>query len=183
MSERPKAGGRAGARRSPSARGRASKGSRGLGRGSEFEVRLVLTTASVSTVSPDGGQVATGRRIVLVEDNPDNRQMLRSLLELGGHQVAAAGDGRMGLEMIRATQPEIALVDIGLPLMDGYEVARQVRALPECNNVYLVALTGYGRQQDRRRALEAGFDVHLVKPVDFDELNYFLARQSSLGIP
>src|SRR5579863_8292785 len=104
------------------------------------------------------------RRIVIVEDGADNRQMLVSLLELSGHQVAAAANGRTGLETIRATQPEIALVDIGLPLMDGHEVARRVRALPECDNVYLVALTGHGRREDRQRALAAGFDAHLVKP-------------------
>jgi PAS domain S-box-containing protein len=149
--------------------------SAGLGHGSEFEVRLPLTNESPSANPSGRGPVASRRRIVVVEDNTDNRRMLHSLLELSGHEVTAASDGRTGLEMIRAIQPEIALVDIGLPVMDGHEVVRRIRTLPECDQVLLVALTGYGRPEDRQRALEAGFDAHLVKPVDFDELNDFLA--------
>jgi CheY-like chemotaxis protein len=138
-------------------------------------VVVVRMDGTISAGPSGGGLIAARRRIVVVEDNTDNRQMLRSLLQLSGHQVTAAADGRTGLEAIRAVLPEIALIDIGLPLMDGHEVARRIRALPECDQVLLVALTGCGRPQDRKRALEAGFDAHLVKPVDFDELVDFLA--------
>jgi CheY-like chemotaxis protein len=140
-------------------------------------VRRRVRSDSASDLKPLPA-AAVHRRIVVIEDNADNRYMLRSLLELSGHQVAAAADGRTGLETISATRPEMALVDIDLPVMDGHEVARQVRALPECDDVYLIALTGHDRPDDRRRALEAGFDEHLIKPVDFDELNRFLASRT-----
>ncbi|HEY7518262.1 MAG TPA: response regulator [Methylomirabilota bacterium] len=118
-------------------------------------------------------------QILLIEDNVDARDALRVLLELDGYDVEAAGDGPQGIEIARAKMPRVALIDIGLPGMDGYEVARRLRTLtgPRC---YLVALTGYSDPEDRRRAEEAGFDAHVVKPVDPDELTRLLAR---LGAP
>ena len=117
--------------------------------------------------------------VLLIEDNVDARDALRVLLELDGYDVEAAGDGPQGIEIARAKTPAVALIDIGLPGMDGYEVARRLRTLagPRC---YLVALTGYSDPEDRRRAEEAGFDAHVVKPVDPDELIRLLAR---LGVP
>jgi CheY-like chemotaxis protein len=153
----------------------------GLGRGSEFEVRLPLTGDSPSSSTTVPGAATVSRRIVIVEDGSDNREILRSLLELSGHQVTTAADGQAGLEAIVAVRPEVALVDIGLPLIDGHEIARRIRGAPEYDDVYLVALTGYGRPEDRRAALDAGFDEHLVKPVDFDELaNILTYRDRSL---
>lgn len=120
-----------------------------------------------------------GRSILIVEDNADARDALSVLLELEGHVVAAAGEGHQALELVRAKDPDIALVDIGLPGIDGYEVARRVRALDGRRPV-LIALTGYGQPEDRRRASEAGFDGLLVKPVDPTALTTLLA---TLEIP
>jgi CheY-like chemotaxis protein len=106
------------------------------------------------------------QRIVIVEDSLDSREMLRYLLEHAGLEVHEAADGPSGLETILAILPDLALVDVGLPGLDGYEVARRVRADEAGRAVRLVALTGYGRPEDQRRSEEAGFDAYLVKPVD-----------------
>jgi CheY-like chemotaxis protein len=121
----------------------------------------------------------SGRSILIVEDNPDARDALRVLLELEGHAVEAAGEGQEALELARAKDPDIALVDIGLPGIDGYEIARRVRAR-DARRPILIALTGYGQPEDRQRATEAGFDDMLVKPVDPGALADMLA---SLEIP
>lgn len=120
---------------------------------------------------------ARARDILIVEDNPDGADTLRRLLELAGHRVRIAQDGPAGLAAIRAEPPEVALVDIGLPGMDGYELARRAQALRgAARKPFLVALTGYGLPEDRGRAFEAGFDEHLVKPVDPEALARLLAR-------
>jgi CheY-like chemotaxis protein len=120
-----------------------------------------------------------GRSILIVEDNADARDALRVLLELEGHTVEAAGEGHQAIEIARAKDPDVALVDIGLPGIDGYEVARRVRGQGGRRPV-LIALTGYGQPEDRRRATEAGFDQMLVKPVDPVALAELLA---TLEIP
>ena len=122
---------------------------------------------------------SSGRSILIIEDNADARDALRVLLELDGHAVEAAGDGQEALELARTKDPDIALVDIGLPGIDGYEVARRVRAR-DARRPVLIALTGYGQPEDRRRATEAGFDEMLVKPVDPAALAELLA---TLEIP
>jgi CheY-like chemotaxis protein len=109
------------------------------------------------------------RRILLVEDNHDGRETMRILLELVGHKVTAAEDGAAALAEALTSAPEVALLDIGLPGMDGYQVARQLR-YAFGRDIYLIAHTGYGRPEDRRRAFEAGFDAHFVKPIDPAEL-------------
>ena len=121
----------------------------------------------------------SGRSILIIEDNADARDALRALLELEGHAVEAVGEGQEALELARAKDPDIALVDIGLPGIDGYEVARRVRAR-DARRPVLIALTGYGQPEDRRRATEAGFDDMLVKPVDPTVLTDLLA---TLEIP
>ncbi len=108
------------------------------------------------------------RRILVVEDHADAREMLPHLLRLAGHAVTEATDGPGGLEAALRERPDIALVDVGLPGFDGYELARRLRAADA--GVYLVALTGYGQPDDRRQARESGFDAHLVKPVSPDAL-------------
>ena len=135
--------------------------------------------------APDYGAASSGRSILIIEDHEDAREALRALLELEGHRVAAAGTGPQGVELAQQTLPDVALVDIGLPEVDGYEVARRLRALgPRCP--YLVALTGYGEPDDVKRAREAGFDAHLLKPVDPDALTGVLnavARPATRGTP
>jgi two-component system CheB/CheR fusion protein len=112
----------------------------------------------------------------VVEDNSDAADALMMILELLGHHVRVANDGIVALELARANLPDVMLVDIGLPGMDGYEVARRVRRDPALKDLVLVALTGYGRDEDKRQALTAGFDYHLVKPVDPDSLHGLVVR-------
>lgn len=114
-------------------------------------------------------------RVLLVEDNDDARAALAALLELEGYTVDAAAEGVTGVDLVNAKRPDVALVDIGLPGIDGYEVARRIRALG-MPQPFLVALTGYGRPEDRQRAADAGFDAHLVKPVDPVQLTEVLKR-------
>ena len=125
-----------------------------------------------------GPSPALARRVLIVEDNPDNRLALRTLLELWGYVVEEAQDGAGAIQLFLEHRPEIALVDIGLPGLNGYEVAQRMRSTPG-GKPFLVALTGYGRIDDRRKALDAGFDAHLVKPVDPDELERLLAAAPS----
>jgi two-component system CheB/CheR fusion protein len=117
---------------------------------------------------------ARPRHCLLIEDHVDAAESLAMLLELIGHEVEVAFDGAGGLEKARTLSPEVVLCDIGLPGMDGYAVARALRAAPETRSTFLIALTGYGQDDDRRRALEAGFDAHLVKPVDLEALRGLL---------
>ena len=160
--------------------------SRGLGTGSEFEVRLPLVEGEPQPASPRPGssgpppaEPAGKRRLLLIEDNPDIGETLRDLLQLLGHRCEWVSDGLRGLDLVLATQPDLALVDIGLPGIDGYEVARRVRASEKGKGLLLIALTGYGRPEDRRKSFEAGFDAHLVKPVDPDELTALIAKLSA----
>ena len=117
------------------------------------------------------------RRLLIVEDNADARDGLQMLLTLAGHEVETSEDAAGALDKLRVFQPEIALIDIGLPGVDGYALARRVRETPEARAIYLVALTGYGQAEDRKMALAAGFDAHMTKPVDPDKLCAFLAER------
>ncbi len=152
--------------------------SAGLGQGSEFVVRLPI--AAVSAVQPDpasGGSIAGGvplRRVLVVDDNRDAAASLSRLLTLDGHDVRVAHDGPGALEMARDYRPDLIFLDIGMPEMDGYEVARRLRQQPEMDNTPLAALTGWGQPTDRQRSAEAGFDHHLVKPLDLTALQKLL---------
>jgi two-component system CheB/CheR fusion protein len=115
----------------------------------------------------------------MVEDNPDAAESLVMLLELLGHNVRVVHDGLAALEAATANVPDIMLVDIGLPGLDGYEVARSIRREPALRNIVLVALTGYGRPEDKAQAMAAGFDYHLVKPVDLEALGELVAQLGS----
>jgi CheY-like chemotaxis protein len=112
----------------------------------------------------------------VVEDNADARETLKRMLELAGHRVRVAVDGAAALDAVQSSVPDVALIDIGLPRMDGYEVARRIRADVHKKRPLLVAITGYGLPEDRNRSREAGFDMHLVKPVDSTTLAELLAR-------
>ena len=149
--------------------------SAGPGQGTEFTVKLpaVAAPAAQTSVMRPGSPPATarGRRVLVVEDSPDARQSLRLLLELAGHEVETSEDGPSGLAKLRDFRPDVALIDLGLPGLDGYAVARAVRQWPETRAIRLVAVTGYGQAEDRRRALAAGFDLHVTKPVDASMLD------------
>jgi CheY-like chemotaxis protein len=118
---------------------------------------------------------ASCKKVLLVDDNRDAADSLAMLLEIGGHEVAAAYSAEEALQRASEIKPRVILLDIGLPDLDGYEVARRMRSMPELDGVRLIALTGYGHDEDRRRTREAGFDQHLVKPVDLDDLEKALA--------
>jgi len=143
----------------------------GLGHGSQFVIRLPLTS-KLPAKSTEQPLVTAGvaTRVLLVEDNPDSRDMLEAILKLDGFQVEVAEDGQQGLDAILAQRPDVALIDIGLPKLDGYEVARRVRKQLSRSEVHLVALTGYGQAKDREAVFQAGFDEHLVKPVNPEDL-------------
>ncbi len=112
--------------------------------------------------------------ILLVEDHDDAREAMRALLEMDGHAVEAVADGAQGIARVKKKAPDVAVIDIGLPGVDGYEVARRIRALG-ARRPFLIALTGHGQPEDRQRAADAGFDAHLVKPVDPEDLARVLA--------
>jgi len=144
--------------------------SEGLGQGTEIVVRLPLGSPSHTPPAPATKQrVGRARHILVIEDNPDAREMLRVALEVDGHRVDVAEDGPLGVEMARSSRPDVVLVDIGLPGLNGYEVAKQVRALFG-RHVRLIAVTGYGRPEDRSRTEAAGFDAHLTKPVSSERI-------------
>ena len=121
--------------------------------------------------------VTSGRRILLVDDNPDVVDSLALFLRLAGYEVQTADNGADAMKAATALQPDVVLLDIGLPGMDGYEVARQLRQQPRMAKAQLIAMTGYGSEEDRRRAREAGFDFHLTKPVDPNDLKELLANR------
>jgi CheY-like chemotaxis protein len=116
---------------------------------------------------------------MLVEDNPDAAESFTLLLELGGHEVRAAHEAPEALRLVEDFVPDLAFVDVGLPGIDGYELATRLRAHRSCQRSVLVALTGYGRDEDKRRASEAGFDHHMTKPVDFEAVAHLLANVSA----
>jgi CheY-like chemotaxis protein len=115
------------------------------------------------------------RRVLIVDDNEDAANSLAMILKLGGHETLSVYTAADALTRAVAFKPDVVLLDIGLPGMDGYEVAQQMRELPGLRDVRLIAVTGYGRSEDRMRAREAGFDDHLVKPVEFGALEQTLA--------
>jgi signal transduction histidine kinase/CheY-like chemotaxis protein len=166
--------------------GRIEAHSEGIGKGAEFVVRLPALPAAPEEAIPardffrvglSAEPARQGRaRVMLVEDNRDTAESLAMLLELLGHQVRVVTDGRAALDVAQANVPDVMLIDIGLPDIDGYEVARRMRQHPGLKSVVLIALTGYGRDEDRQRAFAAGFDYHIVKPVNPDALQGLVAR-------
>jgi two-component system CheB/CheR fusion protein len=154
----------------------------GIGRGTEVVVRL--PPAPPSEEARPAATAAAGpsraRRILVIEDNVDAAETLRDMLELWGHVVAVAHAGRQGIERARCFEPEIVLCDIGLPEMDGYDVARVMRADARVGSPVLVALTGYALPEDQRRAAEAGFELHVAKPVSIAQMEDMLARAGEM---
>ncbi|MCC7420260.1 MAG: response regulator [Planctomycetaceae bacterium] len=163
--------------------GRIQARSEGPGRGSEFEIRLPRIGRPKNLPrepeKPTPRKKAKGCRVVVVEDDEDNRNMLRMLLEVEGCEVFVAGNGVTGIATIEERKPALALVDIGLPGLNGYDVARRLRSSESNAGTHLVALTGYGQPSDVKKALAAGFDDHLVKPLDTERLRKILRTRAS----
>jgi two-component system CheB/CheR fusion protein len=155
--------------------------SEGLGKGAEFVVTLPLERAGESRPTDGAGPAVTvrARRVLVIEDNLDAAETLKEVLELRGHVVEIARSGPEGLEKARALLPELVLCDIGLPEMDGFDVARALRADPALRSTALVALTGYAAPADLERATEAGFDRHLAKPVNLEELERVMSEAAA----
>ncbi|HTC45287.1 MAG TPA: response regulator [Steroidobacteraceae bacterium] len=171
--------------------GSVTAASEGPGKGSEFVIRLPVSIerlAEAETVTGADGSAAAQadkaaapaqppqRRILVADDNQDARESLATLLSLSGHEVFRAQDGSDALQCAERHRPDVALLDIGMPLANGYEVARSIRSQPWGRDMVLVALTGWGQESDRRRSHEAGFNSHLTKPVDPEVLDELLAR-------
>ena len=168
--------------------GRIAAHSKGLGQGSEFTMHLPVTSEAESQpeprrreITPPLPAVSISHKVLIVDDNRDMAEATAELATLCGHQVATAQDGPTALELASTFRPDIALIDIGLPQMDGYELARRLRKLPGMERVLLVAMTGYSREQDRRASREAGFALHLVKPVKSERLEALLATVTEVG--
>jgi two-component system CheB/CheR fusion protein len=160
--------------------GQISAYSEGEGKGSEFVVRLPIADREPEPAPrsfPARQQVASGLRVAIVEDGEDSRVMLCELLELAGFQCKTAATGPAALQLIDDFEPDVALIDIGLPEIDGLEVARRIRMNPKHAGIHLIALTGYGQTEDRDNTRKAGFDDHMVKPVDSEALIRSIARQ------
>jgi signal transduction histidine kinase/CheY-like chemotaxis protein len=148
--------------------------SEGIGHGAMFEISLPRVSGRLPESPLAGESSAAARRILVVDDNADAATSLASLLELEGHRTRTAFNWRDARALAGSFEPDAVLLDIGLPEMDGYELARQLRQMPTGSRLTLIALTGYGQQDDRRRALEAGFDAYLVKPADIRALSRLL---------
>jgi len=157
--------------------GKVEARSEGPGKGSEFIVRLPLndnpTTEVVGHSMRHFGQLSS-KRVLVVDDNRDAADSLGKLLNLAGAEARAVYNGFAALDVLPSYQPAVLLVDIGMPDMDGYELARRVRQLPDCGDLTLIALTGWGQAEDRQRSQAAGFDFHLTKPADFSTLRNLL---------
>jgi CheY-like chemotaxis protein len=150
--------------------------SAGLGRGSEFTIWLPLSAPSPTARDAAQGETSVVRlRILLVEDSEDAARTMRLLLTRYGHDVTIAATGTAGVEAARRWRPDVVLCDLGLPEMDGFDVARALRADPATASARLIAVSGYGQEEDRRQAHQAGFELHLTKPVDPAELRQVLA--------
>lgn len=152
--------------------------SAGVNQGASFEIRLPLIHETRSSEAAAPAERPRPRRILVVDDNADGADMLAMLLKLDGHEVETALSGLDALERVQSFRPDLAVLDIGLPGLDGYEVARRIRASEVGDAIRLIAITGYGRQSDRERARAAGFAAHLVKPVEYSDLQRVLAEVS-----
>jgi PAS domain S-box-containing protein len=155
--------------------GTVSFASDGPGSGAEFTVRLPLVAAPRPSKADGAAHPVSHHRVLVIEDNEDAATSLKQVLELSGHEVELAMDGPSGLLLAHEHRPEVVICDIGLPGMDGYQVARAIRADAAARSAYLIALTGYARPEDARRATEAGFDRHIGKPPPIEKLTSLLA--------
>jgi CheY-like chemotaxis protein len=159
--------------------GAVTAASKGLGHGSEFTVRLPICVGTPEEQTQEPlvpARPMTGRRVFVVDDNPDAAQSLAMLLKMAGNTTETANDGMQAVQRAATYRPEVILLDIGLPRMSGYDVCRAIRAQPWGKDIVIVALTGWGQEEDRRKSKEAGFNGHLVKPADYSALMKLLAE-------
>jgi CheY-like chemotaxis protein len=161
--------------------------SRGLGKGSEFVIRLPLAPAGEVESTPARERAASAGalplRILVADDNQDSAESLAMLLTMMGHDVRTELDGAQAVETARAFQPQVVLLDLGMPRLNGYEAARRIRALPGGDDMVLIAQTGWSQPEDRRRSQEAGFDHHVVKPIPSGSLEKLLAPRRPGAVP
>jgi CheY-like chemotaxis protein len=155
-------------------RGAVTAHSDGIGRGATFEIRLPLAEAPAQADTGSRAQTGRTRRVLIVDDNQDAADSLAVVLRFEGHETSVAYSAQAAIETVSSSQPEFVLLDIGLPNMDGYEVARRIRASGA--SARIIALTGYGQIEDRQRSADAGFAAHLVKPVDISILVSMLSN-------
>ncbi|HWK52191.1 MAG TPA: ATP-binding protein, partial [Steroidobacter sp.] len=166
--------------------GTVSATSPGPNRGSEFTVRLPLSAIAapvaipLDEIAPAALQVQA-LRVLVADDNADALESLALLLEVCGHEVRKASDGQETLQAVTAWRPDVALLDIGMPILDGYEVARRIRGEPWGANLFLVAVSGWGQSEDRQRATDAGFDLHFRKPIGLPTLEGILEKAQRLN--
>src|SRR4051812_8801179 len=167
--------------------GRIDAHSDGLARGSEFTVYLPLSGQPAAAARPVKEEPKIGPgvlRILVVDDSIDSAESMSLVLGIGGHEVRVEHNGPDALRTAAEYRPDVVLMDIGMPGMNGYEVARKMREAPQTREAALIAMTGYGRQADRDQSKAAGFNHHLVKPVDFETLHNLLSttvRESKVG--
>ncbi|MGH8252393.1 MAG: ATP-binding protein, partial [Steroidobacteraceae bacterium] len=155
--------------------------SKGLGTGTEIVVRLPTINEvreSQAAARTDTQQAGPRRRFLVVDDNEDSAASLAMLLTIDGHEVRTAHDGAAAVEAVESFQPDVVLLDIGLPRLNGYEACQRIRGRPSGPDIVIIALTGWGQDEDRRKSKEAGFDHHMIKPVDYDALKKWLALQA-----
>lgn len=161
--------------------------SEGLGQGAQFAIRIPVAVGleAVESAAPAAAAATAARNILIIEDNRDAAETIRMLLQHDGHTVDMAFTAQDGLEKAATQHPDIILCDIGLPVMDGYQVIRRIRDEPAIADTYVIALTGYGREEDQRQALDAGFDLHMTKPIDRATLMAALntSRRTPIGSP
>jgi CheY-like chemotaxis protein len=153
--------------------------SAGLGRGSEFRIRLPLAAVQRTTEAPsdaNADQRSAKQRVLIADDNRDAAEILALLLDAAGHEVHCAHSGLEALDLATRERPEVLVLDIGMPGMNGYEVAERVRRQGWAANALLIAVTGWGQERDKQHATESGFDYHLTKPVDFAHLEALLSK-------
>jgi CheY-like chemotaxis protein len=159
--------------------GTVSAASEGIGRGCAFSIRLPRMAAPHRAAADRICTTGAKRRILVVDDNSDVADSLAMLLRLDGHEVEIAYSAAETFQAAQRMKPEAVFLDIGLPEMDGYEIARRLRADPAVKQAHLIALTGYGQEHDRERTRKAGFCAHLVKPADIETVNQILASLPS----
>jgi CheY-like chemotaxis protein len=155
----------------------------GIGQGTDVEIRLPTIApqaAAVAAAAVRPAPVSRRLRVLIVEDNVDAAEMMELVVSQSGHVTRVAHDGASAVASATEFLPDVILLDIGLPVMNGYDVARSVRALPQCRHIHIAAVTGWGQEEDQRKAQEAGCDSHLTKPLSPATLDELLARISEL---